>query len=213
MKLPNGATLSLATTLGTATNVTAISAASPAVASASAGHAFAVGDVGILACAWGNLNGQVVKIGAVSTNDLTLTGVDTTDTNRFPSGGGVGTLQEVTAWTPLPGVMDFTTNGGDQQYTEVQFLESDVIEQQPTVRSALSLSLQLADEPTAAWYVALRKASDSRTPTPLSLTLRDGSAIYYNGIISMAPSPKVSVNTVMSIAVNIAIKAAGVSRF
>lgn len=213
MKLPNGAILSLASTFGTAAAVTAITAASPAVATAGSGHGITAGDVAVLACGWDALNGQVIKASAADSTTVTLQGVDTTDATRFPAGGGVGTLTEITGWAPIPTVIDFATNGGDQQYVDVQPLASDVIQQLPTVRTALSLSLRVADEPGAAWYVAMRKASDTRAVTPIRLALRDGSVIYYNGYISMAPSPQVSVNNVMTIQVNIAILPAGVSRF
>lgn len=213
MKLPNGSTFSLVTTLAASTAVSAITNATPAVATAAAGHGFVAGDFGLLMCGWSNLDSQVIKAGTVSSNDIPLVGVDTTSTVRFPAGGGVGTLQELSAYTQITGIGDFNTSGGEQQYLEKQFLEADTIESMPTVRSSYKLALVLADDTTKPWYAPLKKNSDEKTLSVFRLQFRDGSMVFYVGYPSLAPAPDIKVNDMVAIKLDIAVKAAGVSRF
>ncbi|WP_447888897.1 phage tail tube protein [Serratia fonticola] len=56
---------------------------------------------------------------------MTIGSLDTSDTNFFPSGAGVGSLMKITDWTQIPQITEVGASGGDQQYVQVQFLEDD----------------------------------------------------------------------------------------
>ena len=211
--LPNGATLSVASTFGAAKAITGISNAAAAVMTLEASHGVAVGDVGIVNVNWGRLLGKVVKATAVAVNDVTLTGVDTSNANLFVPGGGVGTFTELSGFTSLPNVRDFSVSGGEQQYDTNQWLDSDVEEQEATIRSAKSLKFMIKDAPSAAWYNTMRTLSDNATETAFKLTLKNGAVIFYSGVVSMSDSPMVEINKTMMIQVDMAIKAAGISRY
>lgn len=211
--IPNGATLAVGSAFGAALAVSGITNANPAVATLPAGHGITAGKVGILKVNWGRLLGKVVKAGTISGNDVTLVGVDTDNENFYIPGGGVGTFTEISAFTVLPKITNFKVDGGEQQYETNQWLDSEIEEQERTIRSAKRLSLQIKDDPTAAWYPILRGLSDNETETAFKLQLKNGAAIYYSGVVSVAESPSVEQNKTMLLQVDMAILSAGVSRY
>lgn len=204
---PNGAQLAVASTIAASKNMTAITNAVQAVATLEASHGIVGNDILVMASGWGNLDGRVVKAASVATNDVTLAGIDTTNTNRFPSGSGTGSVRKISAWTGLTQVSNLRTSGGDQQFNQYQFLDSDTQRQLPTVRSPMTLEFELGDDPSLPWYSVMRSISDSRASTPLRLTLPNGGIIYYNGIITMSDTPTTSVNEIMMLSVVVSLSA------
>lgn len=214
-RLPNGTVFSIASAIEAADPITAITNANPAVATLTAGHGLSLNDVGILVCDWGNLTEKAVKITALVTNDATLGGLDTTSTTRFPAGGGVGSFARVTSWITIPQIINPQRQGGDQQYVNFQFVEADNEDSLPTVRSARSMSMKVADPDvlTASWYTRLRSLSDTRAQTVLRATLRNGGVVYYVGTLTMAEDPSMEVNQLQTLDISMSIKSNGVSRY
>lgn len=204
---PNGTALAVASVLGASKSMSAISNAAEAVATLEASHGIIVDDIMVMTSGWGNLDGSIQKAKTVATNDVTLKNLDTTSTSRYPAGSGAGSIKEVTAWTAITQVMNLRTGGGDQQFAQYQFLESDTQRQIPTVRSPMTLEFELGDDQNLGWYDTLRAISDSRVATPLRATLPNGGVIYYNGIITMSETPSMNVNQPMALSVSVALSA------
>lgn len=199
VSLPNGATLRLAATYGTAKTITAISNASPAVASSTA-HGFTAGSILEMTSGWARLNSRAVRVGtAPATDTFRLDGIDSTDTALFPAAGGAGSARNVLTWVDLPQVLEFNTSGGETQFANYQFLESDTEQQIPSGFSAMSIQVTIADDPTLACYPVLRAASNSRRPIIMTLTLPNGSQILYNCFVSFNETPSLSKGNVMSV--------------
>lgn len=196
--LPNGVIISLGTTLGSPINITALSNANPAVATATS-HGLTDGDIGIVESGWVDVNERVYKIDELSANTFSLVSQDTTDTDRYPAGTGTGTITEVTAWTQITQIMGLTTSGGDMQFTAFSFLESRRQTQMPTEASPMTLTLEIADDPTLAGYQALDAAADARTPYALRMTMPDSSKIYLYGYISFNKVPVMNKGQVMTV--------------
>lgn len=211
--IPNGATLSVGSAFGAALAISAISNASPAVADLPADHGLTAGKLGILKVNWGRLLGKVAKVQSVSGAHVTLTGIDTDNENLFVPGGGVGTFTEITAFTTLPKVTNFKVDGGEQQYETNQWLDSEVEEQERTIRSAKKLGFQIKDDPEAAWYPVLKRLSDEEVETAFRLSLKNGRSIFYSGVLSVGDSPSVEQNKTMLLQVDMAILSAGISRY
>jgi hypothetical protein len=199
LKLPDGSTLAIESTLGADLTVSALTNANPAVAT-STGHGLATGDVIKLESGWNRLNDRVFKVTVIDVNTFSLDGVDTTSTTRYPAGGGTGTANEVTAWTQITQVLEFSTAGGEQQFVTVSLLEEDFERQLPTVKSAMSLTLSIGDDATLPWYSVMSTANEDRVPRALRLTLPDNAIIYYNGIVTLNPSPTTTKGQVMALA-------------
>lgn len=191
--LPNGSTILIGSTYGSPVTVTAISNASTAVVTAN-GHGLANGDYVVINSGWSRINGKVFRVAGATTNTFQLEGLDTTSTTIYPPGSGTGTVKEVTAFVQIPQILTSATNGGEQQFLEFQFLESDAQTRIPTVKSASGLTLSIGDDPSTAGYAVLSAANDDREPRAVRVDLANGSKILYNGYISLNRTPSLTVN-------------------
>jgi hypothetical protein len=103
--LGTNVTLSVQQTLDSALTVTAVTKASPGVAT-SAAHGLSNGDIVVFTVAGGmvQLDGQAVRVANVATNTFELEGLDTTDYDTFTA----GTCQQVTAFQTLSSAQNVT---------------------------------------------------------------------------------------------------------
>lgn len=199
VSLPNGVIFSLGTILETAKTVTAITNANPAVVSSTA-HGFANGDIVLLNSGWQKVNDRLFRVGNQASGTFELTGQDTTSTTMFPVGTGAGSARKVSAWTQITQVLECTTSGGEMQFAQYSFLETDFESQIPTQHSAQSLTMSIADDPTLAGYAALKKAAAERNAIPLRAQMPNGSVLFYYGYISFNETPSMTKNSVMACA-------------
>jgi len=197
-RLPDGAIVSIATTYGTPDTVSDISNTNPGVAS-STSHGLSNGNVVLMASGWSNLDGRVVRVASSATNTFALEGIDTLSTTLFPASSGAGTATIISAFTQITQIMGFATSGGDQQFTNYSFLEQNFETQIPTYTSAQTITIDIADDPTLAGYIALKAASDARAIRALKIVMPDSSVIYYNGYVSFNETPTVSKGQVMQV--------------
>ncbi|MFA9286991.1 phage tail protein [Comamonas sp. SY3] len=198
IRLPDGATVAIATAYGAVKAVTTISNASPAVLTSTA-HAVPNNSFFELKTPWQKISERIWKAANVAANTLEIAGTDTTDLNRFPASPTGSTLREITAWTQISQILDYQTSGGDQQFWTGSFLEDDYERQLPTVTSAQSITLGIGDDPTLAGYQALKLAGERRDIRALKVTLPDGSVLLYNGYVSFNESPTLTKGQVMQV--------------
>jgi len=202
--LPDGATLALATGYGPVKTISGITNANPGVAT-SAAHGFVNGDLVETKSGWNRLNERVIRVAASTAGNFNLEGMDTTSTQFYPSGSSQGGARLITAWTQITQILGFTTSGGEQQFTNFSFLEEDFERQLPTITSAQSLQIDIADDPTLLGYIALKNAAAARNNVALRLTLPNGSAIFYNGIVSLNETPTVTKGNVMQVSASMSL--------
>ena len=106
-------------------NRSSVTNASEAVATSTA-HGYSNGDIVIMYSGWGRLNKRAFRIKSVANDTFVLEGCDTTNTNFFPSGGGVGTVTKISTFTQITTVMNPSSSGGDPKTVNYKFVESDV---------------------------------------------------------------------------------------
>jgi hypothetical protein len=203
--LPNGALVAIANGYATAKIMSAVTNADPAVATLEASHGVVTGDYIEVTSGWSRLTDKVVKAGTVSANDVPLLGIDTSAESVYGAGGGVGTVRVVTGWTQLSQILQSTSNGGEQQFLEYQFLESDAQKRIPTFKSAAGLQFSIADDPTLAGYILAAEANDDRMPRAVRITLPNGAVIIYNAYISLNKTPSLTVNEIMACEVTLSL--------
>jgi hypothetical protein len=199
VQLPDGSVLSIEGSVGTAKNITAITNANPAVATAAA-HGFSDGDFVKISSGWNRLNGRVVRVANSDTNTFELEGIDTTAVARYPAGSGAGSAQEVATWVQITQVLEFGTSGGDQQFATYSFLEEDVEHQIPTVKSAQGFTLSIGDDASLPWYGILSAANDDRVPRAVRIRLPSGSLLLYNGYATLNKTPTMTKGQIMALA-------------
>lgn len=207
ISLPNGALVAIASGYGAAKTMSALSNANPGVATLEASHGVIVNDVIEVTSGWSRLTDKVVRVSAVSTNDVSLEGQDTSLTSIYPATSGTGTVREITGWTQLSQILSSSSSGGEQQFLEYQFLEADAQKRVPTFKSAAGLSLSVADDPTLAGYILASTANDDRLKRAVRITLPSGAVIYYNAYISLNKTPSLTVNEIMAVEVTLSLLA------
>jgi hypothetical protein len=175
-----GTTVAIASAYGPVRSMTALTNASNAVATLEASHGVAVNDYVEITSGWARANGRVARASVVAANDVTLAGIDTQSTARFPSGSGTGSVREVTTWTTIGQITkDISVSGGEQQFADITTLEDVLDKQIPTRRSPVSVQLPLFFDPALSYVAAVRAASDAATPAAVRF-------IYPNGVILVA---------------------------
>lgn len=179
-------------TLGTAKNMTAITNATEAVATLEASHGIIVGDYFVVTSGWDKLNGRVVRAKTVATNDVTLEGINTSDTTLYPAGQGTGSVKEVTAWTEITQISDVSVSGGDQQFTDISTIKDTEARQAPTTRSAVAQSLTVYDDPSLGWYATVNAAAG--VETPLRWRLPNGSKLVTAAFFALQSMPNIAKN-------------------
>lgn len=185
-----GTQFAIGSTYGVTFTVTAITNANPAVATLSVSHGVIVGDFIELTSGWDLVNGRIFRVSAVATNDVTLEGLNTTDTTRFPAGTGIGTGREITAWTTLSQITPaFGVSGGDQNFADTTFVSNVIKTQIPTDRNPITVSLPFFYDPTLAWFATVRTASDAGTPYAFRMIFPNNSRLVVGAYWSLRGVP------------------------
>lgn len=192
--LATGTLVAVASTYGSGFTITAISNANPAVATLSSSHGVIVGDFIEITSGWDLLNGRVVRVSAVSTNDVTLEGINTSSTSSYPAGTGTGTGREITAWTNITQIQSVSSGGGDQNYADISTIVDRTQKQIPTTRQAQTIEFTVFDDPTLSYYSVVQTAADTSALTALRLIFPNSTRLLANGYFSLQKVPDVNVN-------------------
>lgn len=203
VKLPNGATFEHAATYAAPLAFSAISNASEAICTVT-GATLVLGDILLVASGWTALNNRVVRVKAATATAITLEAIDTTDTTVYPAGSGAGTLKKVLTWVQIPQVTDFASAGGEQNYTDVAFLEAPQGFQIPTDKSAASMTITVADDPALPYVSVVNAADAARSIQATRMNLPGTDKIYYGVYTSFSKQPTISRNNVMTKTVSLA---------
>ena len=203
-RLPNGATLQIASTYGPAIPVTALSNANPAVAT-SAAHGLSDGDIIAVTSGWTRLNDRAARVAASLTGTFALENVNTTNLQPYPAGSGAGSVREVTGFVEISQITDVATTGGDQQFLTFGFLADDDDRQMPTTKNPITLTFTVADDPSKPYVAVCEAADDDKQARLLRLNLPGGSSIIYNGYVSITSTPTMSRNNLMTRVISLAL--------
>ncbi|MFA7327332.1 MAG: phage tail protein [Candidatus Kapaibacterium sp.] len=195
VQLPNGVTIALATAYGSPKTVSALTNANPGVAT-SATHGLTSGDIIEVTSGWAKLNSRIVRVDDEAAGTFAIEGIDTTSTVAFPAGSGTGSVREITTFTQITQIMDVTTSGGDMQFVNYSFLEQDFETQLPTQSSPMTMTIQIADDPSLPGYQAAKAAGEDRAVRALKITYPSGAVAYYNGYVSFNETPTFTKNQI-----------------
>jgi Phage tail tube protein, TTP len=175
-----GTTVSVGSTYGASKAISAISNAATAVATFEAAHGIIVGDIVHITSGWELLNNRVVRVSAVATNDISLEGVNTTDTELYPTGAGVGSGREVTGWTEVTQITrQINVSGGEQTYADTSTLKNRQDTRVPVSRTPVDVVLPVFDDPTLAWVAAVQAVDSIETAGVF--VYPNGRRVYYAG--------------------------------
>jgi len=203
ISLPNGAQIAIATSYAAAAPITSISNSTSAEVTAD--NTLTEGDMIEVTCGWPLLTEKVVRAKSVTPATFILDGIDTGRETKYPIGSSAGTFRKINGWTSLSQILSSSSSGGEQQFLEYQFLESDTQKRIPTFKNAAGLTFTVADDATQAGYLLAAEANEDRRPRAVRITLPNGGVLLYNAYISMNKTPKLSVNEIMSVDITLSL--------
>lgn len=203
--LPDGSKLFLGVTFGAVINVTALSNADPAVATAN-GHGQTAGTPFILTSGWEDADARVYRVADPAANTFEIDGLDSTDTTLYTPSGGTGSIRPITAWQEIQQVLNPSTSGGEQQFATVEPLAKKNVIQIPTNFSAMTLTIPIGDDPTLPGYLALKAASDKREQRPLRIQKPNGATNYFFGYVSLNEVPSLTKGQVDTVTATFAMQ-------
>jgi hypothetical protein len=186
-----GMTLAFGTTLAASKSMSAVSNANPGVATLEASHGVIAGDIMLITSGWTRLNNRVIRAGTVATNNVNLDGVNTTSTSDYPAGEGVGSIQEVTAWTTMTQIRyDGVRGGGGGNFETADFTEVGDTRRRnvPTLAQAVTLGFDFNWDANLAWLSTLLAIARAGTLTPFRWVV-GGATIYGAGYLGLQAEP------------------------
>ncbi|MBV1814526.1 phage tail protein [Pseudomonas viridiflava] len=203
-RLPNGATLQIASAYGAAIPVTALSNANPTVATAAA-HGLSDGDIIAVTSGWTRLNDRAARVANSLTGTFALERINTLNTQPYPSGSGAGSVREVTAFVEISQITDVATSGGDQQFLTFGFLADDDDRQLPTTKNPISMAVTVADDPDLPYVAVVEAADEDKVARVLRLNLPNGDSILYNAYVTITSTPALARNNLMTRVITISL--------
>ena len=174
------------TVLAAPKTITAITKASPAVATSTA-HGFTAGDIVLLKISgMQQLDYRVVRVLAAPTADtFSLEGVDSTTYDTFTS----GTAEEVTFGASASTFQDVNVSGGEASSIAIATIHTDQDYEIPGNRSPIVISMGSLWDPADPALLALKGFDDIKTPGCVLFTFATGAKVMFSAYASASLSP------------------------
>jgi len=195
---PEGSKVYYSVTFATAKTVSAISNASPAVATATS-HGYSDADPVLLASGWEDANDTVFEVDQLSADTFGVLGLDSTDTDWFAAGTGTGEAMKISSWVEVPQLISLTSTGGGPRYGTV-----DPIGRRNAIKQIIgfepsSLDLSLGYDAANATQQALNAISRAFTPVAIKIVIPGGGRVYGYGNIAVSEVPQMSKGNAITI--------------
>ena len=205
--LSNGTQVFVEGTRGATINVTAISNAVTPVLTLSSVADIARGDYLLFTSSASTLLAdKQVRVTAVTGSTVTVEGIDTSSTTKFPA-GLTGEVVKILSWFEVPCVQDVSTDGGEQQFVNFQCLSDDREQQIPTYKSAVTNTYTFAHEYTNPVYPILREYDEAGTVVAIRLFVPRASEMrLQSGTIAFNDTPSIGVNEIETVSIAVSIR-------
>jgi hypothetical protein len=167
-----GVRVEIGTTEGAAKVVSAVTQASPGVATSTA-HGLNNGSVGYFDGVVGmaNLDGQAVRLANKADNTFELERIDTSDFPAFTSGNFI----PITGWTTIAKATSYSIGGGEAEALDATVLLDDIAQEENGLLAAQSISFsELSQEELDAAGQAIEAAAISQAYLVFRITLKGG---------------------------------------
>ena len=210
--LPNGSSVYVQKSKDTELAFEIISNAKDAVVTLKTDHGLVAGDEVIITSGWSKINNAVAKVIKVNNMDVTLGNINTNDTKSFPEGEGKGTLTKITAWERLPQVKEVATEGGEQQFTQIQFLDDDAERQLPTIKSAKSKSFTIAHDSSLPIYPLLEELDLTNEVVAMKMYVPKAKETRYDAVrVSFDPTPATTINEIETVKISMTVESPAIT--
>lgn len=187
------------TALAAPKTITAITKASPAVASSTA-HGYSNGDIILLKVAGMlDLDYAVVRVSGVTTDAFSLEGIDSTEFGDFAS----GTAEEVTFGATAATFTEVSATGGEAEPVLIQTIHRRRGYNLPGNETPLNFEFGSLWVPSDPALIALKAASRTRSVRAVRFVFADGSLGLFAGVPSASLVPTGSAGAAVTTPVTI----------
>lgn len=177
--------IAIQSALAAATTITAITKASPGVAT-SAAHGYSNGDYLVLTVSgMSQVDGMVVRVANKATDTYELEGVNTTLFDTFSS----GTAEKITFGTTLATATSVNASGGDFDFIDVTTIHDAVKKQIPGLANPANFSFDNIWDVSDTGLIALKAASDAQAKRAVKFTFANASKLVFTGYIGCSLLP------------------------
>lgn len=186
---PAGTKYFYSNTLASAKTITAVTNASPAVAT-SVSHGYTDLDPVLFASGWQDANATVFEVDQLTADTFSLLNLNATDTNVYASGSGTGTTQKVSTWVEIPQILTATANGGGIKYGTIDPLASRQATKQPIGFEAVGVDMKIGYDPANAVIQSMQAITRVFGKVALKLVLPGGGRVYGYGNLACSEFPE-----------------------
>ena len=186
---PPGTKVFYSNTLASAKTVTAVTNATPAIAT-SVGHAYVDQDPLVFFSGWQDASATVFEVDQLTADTFSFLGLNALDTNIYSPGSGGGTTQKASTWVEVPQVLSITTSGGGAKYGTISPLGSRQDSKQPIGFEAVGVDMKIGYDPANATIQALQALSRVNSKVALKLLLPGGGRVYGYGNVACSEFPE-----------------------
>ena len=187
---PPGTKYFYSNTLAGAKTVTAVTNASPAVATAVT-HGYTDADPVFFASGWQDAANTVFEVDQLTVDTFSLLGLNALDTNIYAAGTGGGTTQKISGWVEIPQILTASTSGGGIKYGTISPLGSRQDTKQPIGFEAVGVDLKLGYDPANVTIQAMQALTRVNGKVALKLVLPGGGRVYGYGNIACSEFPEI----------------------
>jgi hypothetical protein len=176
--------------LGSAKTISAVTKASPAIASSTA-HGITDGSYGVVSAeGMFQIDSRVFRVDAgvsspADANSFALAGEDSTLYDTFTS----GSLQVITFGTNMRTATGLSASGGDFDFIDVTTIHDNVRRQVPGLPNPASYSFENLWAPSDPALIALKLASDNQAQRAIRFTFASGEIVVFNGYVGCTLLP------------------------
>lgn len=189
----NNVKVAVQSVIGSAKTISAITKASPAVAS-STGHGFTAGKIVLLKIkGMRKLDWRVVRVGTVTTDTFALEGIDSTSYADFVS----GTAEEVTLGVEADTLQEPSPSGGEAANNTISVIHDDQDIEVPGNRSPIVYSFTSIWDVSDPFLLALAAFDEAKSAAAILIEFPSGMKMYAAATpsLSLAPGGSTVVTT------------------
>jgi hypothetical protein len=200
---PAGTKYFYSNTLAAAKTITAVTNASPAVAT-SVAHGYVDLDPVVFFSGWQDASDTIWEVDQLTVDTFSLTGLNATNTSVYASGSGGGTAQKVSSWVEIPQILTASTSGGGTKYGTIDPLGSRQATKQPIGFDAIGVDIKIGYDSGNATIQAMQAITRVFGKVALKLVLPGGGRVYGYGNLACSEFPEIgSKDTPLQLTVGI----------
>lgn len=199
---PEGTKVFYSNTLAADKNITALTNASPAIAT-SVAHGFVDADPILLASGWEEATETVYEVDQLTADTYGITGLDSSNTSLFAAGTGTGTAKKISNWVEMQQVLNVSAAGGTPKYGTVSPLGSRMDKKFVIGYDAAALDIKVGYDPANAQQTAMQALARVYGKVAVKLVIPGGGRIYGYGNLTASEFPEMSRGNALQISVGI----------